>query len=78
MQQTQAITSRKLIGQHAPRVAQPAFLPAWTDDLHAFLGIQLVEGQHGNARLRRVDAGEVAKLLHGWQVGQLPRMVSKV
>lgn len=70
VQELEAIRSGNLKCEYAPRVLQSADLSLGTTYLHAFLGVQLVEGQDRYLRARRRPADVLQELLDGGQVGQ--------
>lgn len=78
MQETQALRFRDLPGEHAPGLPQPAARSIGRHDFHAFLHVQLVEGEHGNARLRQGDTRVLLELPDGRQIGQAGRVAHQV
>ena len=64
------VRSGDLVRQHAPRVAEPAFLAVRAGDLHSFLDIELVERHGDNPRPRWRHADVLAELVNGGEIGQ--------
>ena len=70
VKEAKPVRSGDLVRQHAPRVAEPAFLAVRAWDLHALLDIELVERHGDDPRPGRRHADVLAELVDGGEIGQ--------
>ena len=78
MERAQALVARDLEREHAPGMLQPAKLARRPAHFHAFLHVELVEAERGDARRRQGRADVGPELVHRGQGRQRLRVVDEM